>query len=68
MDEKRHALGFENGRGFARALGAIGRNADIEGFTLADHLHQRAHGFLERHIEAWPMRIENIDIIEPHPL
>ena len=68
MDDERRAERTQDRGGFTRALRIVGRDADIERLARAHGLVQRAHGLLQRRLGIEAVRIEDIDIVDPHAL
>ena len=66
MNEERDALLVENLCGFDGELGAVGGDADVEGFALVDGLDECAHGFFERDVGCGAMGVEDVDVVETH--
>ena len=49
------------------ALGVVGRDADVERLALAHRRIERAHCLFQRRVGIEPVRIEDVDVVEPHP-
>ena len=54
--------------GLARALGRVGRDADVERLALAHRGVERADGLLQRRVRVEAVRVEDVDVVEPHAL
>ena len=59
---------LQDRRRLVGALRRIGRDADIERLALAHRRVERAHGLLQRRVGIEAVRIEDVDIVEPHAL
>ena len=57
----------EDRGGLARLLGRVGRDADVQRLALADGAVERAHRLLERRRRVEPVRVEDVDVVEPEP-
>ncbi len=68
MDQQRCAQFEQDIHRLAGALRVIRRDPDIERLALPHDLVERAHGFFQRGIGIEAVRIEDIDVVEPHPL
>ena len=51
---------------FSRLGERIVREADVQRFTLADKMIERAHRFRQRCLRVRAVMIKNIDILQPH--
>ena len=45
----------------------VGRDADVERLARAHRRVERAHRLLERRVGIEPVRVEDVDVVEPHP-
>ena len=68
VDERRRAEVAQDFRRLMGALRRIGRDADVERLAGAHRRVERAHGFLERRVGIEAVRIEDVDVVEPHAL
>ena len=57
---------FQDGMRFTRALAVIAGNAGIKRATGPNDMIQRTHGFFQWCIGIEAVRIEDIDVIQPH--
>ncbi|OPZ10864.1 MAG: hypothetical protein BWZ10_02288 [candidate division BRC1 bacterium ADurb.BinA364] len=67
MDQRRRAERAQDAGGLAGALAVVGGDADIERLALADGRVERPHGLFERRVRVEPVRVEDVDIVEPEP-
>ena len=51
----------------SRVLGAVGRDAGVERLSLPHGRVERAHRLLERRLRVEPVRVEDVDVVEPEP-
>ena len=51
-----------------RALGAVGGDPDVARLALPHRGVERAHRLLERRVGIEPVRVEDVDVVEAHPL
>src|SRR5262249_17203924 len=56
------------GRGFRRPFRRVGRDARIEGLALPHGRVQCPERLLERSLGIEAVRVEDVDVLEPHPL
>jgi hypothetical protein len=68
MDQQLNSFGRKQLVHDPRARGAMGRNPDVERLALPHHLREGAHGLLHRRIRPGPVSVENVHVIQPHPL
>ncbi|SOT42656.1 hypothetical protein F01_420702 [Burkholderia cenocepacia] len=68
VNQQRHLVLREQRGHLARLRGRIRRNADVERLALLHGRRQRARRFLERRVRVETVRIEDVDVVEPHPL
>ena len=68
VDQHRHMPLLEQRRQLPRARGGIRRDADVQRLALLHRLRQRAGGFLQRGQRVETVRIEDVDIVQPHAL
>jgi hypothetical protein len=66
-EEGRAKVGEDRGR-FARARRRVGGDAGVERLAGGDGRVQRAHRLLERRVRVGPVRVEDVDVVEAHPL
>ena len=55
-------------RRLARLLGRVGGDARVERLALPHGRVERAHRLLERRLGVEAVRVEDVDVLEPHPL
>ena len=67
VNQQRRPQAAEDRRGFARPLGRVGGDAHVERLSLADGGVERAHRLLERGLGVESVRVEDVDVVEPHP-
>ena len=68
MDQAGRAQIFQNGNGLPGLFGIVGRQPDIKCAARPHDVIQRLHGFFQRRVGIKAVRIEDIHIVEPHPL
>src|SRR5579864_1307531 len=68
MDQERHLVFTQQLRHLARLCRRVRRNADVQRLTLLHGGSERAGGFFERRVGIEAMRVEDVDVIEPHAL
>jgi hypothetical protein len=68
MDQARRAEILQDLHRLARPLRIVGGNARIERLARPHDLVERTHRFFQRRVGIEAVRIENVDIVEPHPL
>jgi hypothetical protein len=68
VDETGRAEALEDGGRFFRADRIVGRDTGVKRFPLANRMIESAHRFLERRLGIETVRIEDVDVIEPHAL
>jgi hypothetical protein len=67
VDQQRRAqIGEDLGR-LRRVGRRVGRDADVERLAGPDRGVQRAHRLLERRRGVGPVRVEDVDVVQPHP-
>src|SRR4029077_15242620 len=65
--EQRHAEIAEDRLRLAGLLGRVRRDADVYGLPLARPPPGRAHRLLEGSLGIEAVRVEDVDVFEPHP-
>ena len=68
MDEEWRSQVAEDGDRLFRSPGRVGGDADVERFTLAHGGIERAHRLFQRGLGIEAVRIEDVDVLEAHPL
>ncbi len=66
MDDERRAELAQDRVGLGRLLRRVGRDADVERLSLPDGGVERAHRLLERCLRIETVRVEDVDVVEPH--
>ena len=68
MDEERRAEVAQDPSSLARLLRRVRRDADVERLPLMHGGGERAHRLLERRLGVEPVRVEDVDVVDAHPL
>ena len=68
MDHRRRAQPAEDRGGLRRLGRAVRRDADIERLSLAHGRIKGRHGLFERRLRVEAVRIEDVDVVQPHAL
>ena len=68
MDQQRRAERGEDRGRLAGPLGVVGGDPDIERFALAHGAVERPHRLLQRRRAVEPVAVEDVDVVESHPL
>ena len=65
MDEQRRAERPQDCGSLASLLRRVGRDADVQRFSVLHGTCERAHCLLERGLRVEPVRVEDVDVVEP---
>ncbi len=65
--ERNLVLGKCRGRS-QRLFGVVVRNARVQRAARVDRGGERPHRLLDRCLRVWPVRVEDVDVVEAHPL
>ena len=68
VDEQRGAQLAQDAGGLAGLLGGVVGDADVQRLALLDRRVQRAHRLLQRSLRVGAVRVEDVDVVEAHPL
>jgi hypothetical protein len=68
VDQQRRPELAQDAGGLARLGGGVGRDPDVERLALPHRGVQSAHRLLERRVGVEPVRVEDVDVLEPHAL
>ena len=68
VDQQRRAEALEDLDGLGRARAGVGGDAGVQRLALLDGGGDGAERLLERGVGVEPVRVEDVDVVEPHPL
>ena len=68
VDEQRRAQLAQDPLGLLGARGRVGRHPDVERLARAHGGVQRAHRLLQRRLGVGAVRVEDVDVVQPHAL